>query len=103
MLLNENRWRAMRYGHDEGLIDLAKGKLGPFPNLLEEIIELVSEDAKALGCWKEVLHTRKIIQQGTSADRQLQIHEAAVANGATKKEALDEVVKFLIEETTRGV
>ena len=80
ILLNENRWRAMRYGHDEGLIDLAKGKLGPFPNLLEEIIELVSEDAKALGCWKEVLHTRKIIQQGTSADRQLQIHEAAVAN-----------------------
>jgi len=103
MLLNENRWRAMRYGHDEGLIDLAKGKLVPFPELLEEIIELVSEDAKALDCWKEIQHTRKIMKQGTSADRQLQVHEAAVADGATEKEALDEVVKFLIEETARGV
>ncbi len=43
------------------------------------------------------------MKQGTSADRQLRIHEAAVASGATEKEALDEVVKFLIEETAKGV
>ena len=71
--------------------------------MLEEIIELVSEDAKALGCWKEIQHTRKIMKQGTSADRQLQVHADAVADGATDKEALDKVVKFLIEETARGV
>jgi carboxylate-amine ligase len=103
MLLNENRWRAMRYGFDEGLIDLAKGKLVPFPDLLEEILELVSADAKALGCRKELLHLRKILKRGTSAHRQLAIYETATADGATTSEALDEVVKFLIEETAAGL
>lgn len=103
MLLNENRWRAMRYGFDEGLIDLAKGELVPFPDLLEEIIELVSEDAKALGCQKEILHLREILKRGTSAHRQVAIYETATAEGATTREALDEVVKFLIEETATGL
>ena len=41
MLLNENRWRAMRYSFDEGLIDLAKGTVVPFEDLLEEPDALV--------------------------------------------------------------
>jgi hypothetical protein len=45
MLLNENRWRAMRYGMDEGLLDLARGQLVPYAELLEEILELIHEDA----------------------------------------------------------
>ena len=35
LLLNENRWRAMRYSVDEGLIDLGKGHIMPFPQLME--------------------------------------------------------------------
>ncbi|MFQ5765212.1 MAG: carboxylate-amine ligase, partial [Rhodospirillales bacterium] len=50
MLVEENRWRAQRYGLDEGLVDFGKGKIVPCADLLDEIRELVREDAQALGC-----------------------------------------------------
>ncbi|UCG72078.1 MAG: carboxylate-amine ligase [Chromatiales bacterium] len=103
MLLNENRWRAMRYGMDEGLLDLAKGTIVPLPQLIDEIIDLIREDAEALGCVDEVLHAREILSRGTSAHRQLQAYERACQAGASEKEALREVVDFLIEETARGL
>src|SRR5699024_3559226 len=71
MLINENRWRAMRYSYDEGLLDLGRGHLVPFPELLEELLELTAEDAAALGCTKEVASLRDIIKRGTSAHRQV--------------------------------
>ncbi len=103
MLLNENRWRAMRYGMDEGLLDLAKGTIVPVPQLIEEIIGLIREDAEALGCLDEVLQARDILTRGTSAHSQLQVYERACQTGASEREALREVVEFLIEETARGV
>ena len=45
MLLLENRWRAMRYGIDEGLLDLARGEIVEFKQLLKEILQLIEEDA----------------------------------------------------------
>lgn len=103
MLLNENRWRAMRYGMDEGLLDLAKGSIVPVPELVEEIIELIAEDADALDCTAEVLGARRILSRGTSAHRQVAVFHKARQAGASEREALCEVVDFLIEETVRGV
>jgi carboxylate-amine ligase len=103
MLLNENRWRAMRYGKDEGLLDLAKGALVPVPELIEEILELIAEDAQALDCTAEVAHAREILIRGTSAHRQVQAYERARQAGASEQEALREVVDFLIEETAAGL
>jgi len=103
MLLNENRWRAMRYGKDEGLLDLAKGKLVPVPELIEEILELIAEDAQALDCAAQVAHARLILTRGTSAHRQAQAYERARQAGASEQEALREVVDFLIEETAAGL
>jgi carboxylate-amine ligase len=99
MLINENRWRALRYGFDEGLIDLVKGELVPFVDLLEEIIELIAEDARELGCEAEISHLRMIMQRGTSAHRQIEIMDKALAEGADEQESLIAVVKFLVEET----
>ena len=48
MLINENRWRAQRYGTDAGLADFGKGEIVPYADLLEEMIELVREDAELL-------------------------------------------------------
>ena len=48
MLISENRWRAQRYGLDGGLVDFGKGEIVPCVSLLEELIELVAEDAEAL-------------------------------------------------------
>jgi carboxylate-amine ligase len=103
MLLYENRWRAMRYGTDEGLLDLAKGKLVPFAELVEEILALTAEDAEALNCQSEVAHVREILKRGTSAHRQVAVYEQAKKQGADNKAALREVVAFLIGETARGV
>ena len=103
MLVNENRWRARRYSFDDGLIDLAKGQVVPFETLLDELIELVLDDAEHLGCAQEVLRTRDILGRGTSAHRQVAIYEQAKADGAAETEALQAVVDFLIEETARGL
>jgi len=100
MLVNENRWRAMRYSYDEGLIDLAKGAVVPFPELLDELLGMVAEDAQFLGCEDELENCRKILESGTSAHKQVEAYEAAKASGASEKDALNAVVDMLIKETT---
>ena len=50
MLIEENRWRAKRYGIDEGLVDFGKGEVVPCAHLLDELIELTREDASSLDC-----------------------------------------------------
>ena len=103
LLIAENRWRAMRYSYDEKLLDLAKGELVDFRQLLEELIALVRVDAEALGCLQEVEHGRKLIERGTSAHRQVAIYEAARGRGASEREALKAVVDWLIKETAAGL
>ncbi len=103
MLIRENRWRAMRYSYDEGLIDLAKGRVIPFAELLDEMIELVAEDAEALGCTDEVNSVRDILTRGTSAHRQIETYNAAKSGGADDRAALNAVVDMLIEDTAAGL
>ena len=103
LLVNENRWRAQRYGFVEGLVDFGKGRMVPYADLLEEIVELVAEDADAFGCQKEVASARNILTRGTSAHRQLAAYRTALAQGASPKEALQVVVDMLIEDTVKGL
>ena len=99
MLIDENRWRAQRYGIDEGLVDFGRGEIVPYADLLEEIIALTRDHAEALDCVKEVEHAREIMRRGTSAHRQLAIFNDACYDGADKHEALRQVVDYLIEQT----
>ena len=101
LLLGENRWRAMRYSYDSGLLDLGRRKIVPFAELLEELIELVREDAHALGCVAEIEGLREIMRRGTSAHRQIRVYEDALQAGAGEAEALAAVVDWLIAETAR--
>lgn len=103
MLISENRWRAQRYGFDQGMVDFGKGCVVPFPELLEELIQLVWEDAEFFGCEVEVLHAREILRRGTSAHRQVRVFEKALAAGASHEEALKAVVDRLIQETVKTV
>ena len=93
----------MRYSFDEGLIDLAQGQVRPFDELLDELCSLISEDAKALGCEKEIKGVHDILTRGTSAHRQLRDYELERASGATAEEALKSVVDTLIADTTEGL
>ena len=103
MLIHENRWRAMRYSFDEGLIDLAKGRVVPFEYLLEEILGLIAEDAEALNCVTEVGNARHILTRGTSAHRQLKTFEIEQAAGNSVEDSLRAVVDRLIEDTAHGL
>jgi len=101
LLLGENRWRAMRYSHDAGLLDLGQQRIVPYSELLEELIALVREDAEALGCVAEIDRLREILARGTSAHRQLAVYDEAIRGGAAEAEALRAVVDWLVEETAR--
>ena len=103
MLINENRWRAQRYGLDEGLVDFGKGEIVPCADLFEELIALTREDAEALGCVDELNHIREIVKGGTGAHRQLEAFAAAEAAGASRDEAFAVVVDMLIEETVKDL
>ena len=102
-LINENRWRAMRYGADRGLIDFGRREMVPYADLLEELLELVAEDAEALECTAELENARTIMKRGTSADRQLAVFAKATEAGMSEREALEAVVDWLIAETQKGV
>jgi carboxylate-amine ligase len=84
------------------LIDFGIEESVPFPKLMDELLELVDDVLDDLGSREEVSHLRKILEQGTSADRQLQVYQE---NGGdeNQQEALKSVVDHLVEETKRGV
>jgi len=103
MLIAENRWRAQRYGFEEGLVDYGKGEVIPYPDLLEELIELTRVDAVHFDCVNEVEHARKILRHGTSAHWQRATYLNALADGAEKPEALKAVVDMLADETRKGL
>ena len=64
---------------------------------------MVAPEAEALGCEAEVQHAREILDRGTSAQSQVRVHDDAIAGGATKEEALRQVVDWLVAETVRGL
>jgi carboxylate-amine ligase len=101
-LIEENRWRAQRYGVRDTLFDFGKGKLVPFAALIDELIDLIAEDAAVLGCEREVKHALNIATGGTSADRQVERFASLVAGGASVDDALIGVVDQLIAETVAG-
>ena len=102
-LVDQNRWRAMRYGYDEGLIDFAAAEVVPVTDLLAEILEQVRPDADELGCRAELERVLEIPVRGSSAHRQLAIYQAALGEGCEPNEALFRVVDWLVDETVHGL
>jgi len=103
MLINENRWRAQRYGIDEPMIDFGRGELVPYPELIAELLGMLSEDAEALGCVKELAHVQTILETGTSAHAQCAVFKTAKEAGADDEDALKSVVDWLIATTVEDL
>ncbi|MEM0943560.1 MAG: carboxylate-amine ligase [Pseudomonadota bacterium] len=100
ILINENRWRAQRYGAKGKLVDHGKAEMAPFVDLVEELTLLTAEEAVRLGSSTEIAAAVQIANEGTSADRQRDAFAAARAGGADHREALIAVVDHLIGEFT---
>ena len=97
-LVGENRWRAQRYGMAGGMIDFGRGEVVAFSALMEELRELLAEDAHALGCEDELARLDEIQASGNSADRQRSVYKAEVAAGGDNQAALRAVLASLVEE-----
>ena len=74
-LLNENKWRASRYGVDGNLIDFGKEEEVNTRTLIQELLDFLDPVLDQLGSRHRVEQVQQILEQGTGADRQLKIHE----------------------------
>jgi len=73
-LLNENKWRASRYGLDGHLIDFGKEEEVNTRVLIYELLDFVDDVVDHLGSRHRLSHVHKIIEQGTGADRQIAVY-----------------------------
>ncbi len=94
-LLDENRWRASRYGIDGKLIDFGKEAEVDTRSLLNELLEFVSTEVNELGSEKEMAHIERIMREGTGADRQLGVWE--------RTHDMKAVVDNIVTETYEGL
>ena len=95
-LIDENKWRAVRYGLDGNLIDFGKQRELPARELIRELIDwFIADVVDELGSRKDVEYAYKILEEGSSADRQIAVYERT---GDIKA-----VVDHLIAESREGV
>jgi glutamate---cysteine ligase / carboxylate-amine ligase len=94
-LINENKWRAARYGIDGKLIDFGKQIELPARDLIKELLEFVDDVVDELGSREEVEYVYKMLENGTGADRQLEVYN--------KTKDYKSVVDFMIGETAHGL
>ncbi len=99
LLIEENRWRAQRYGTEAGQIDFDNRAILPFADVVNNLLALVAEDAAALDCEQEVNHARTILARGTSAAQQMALYRQRRSEGKSRIEALRDVVGWLVETT----
>ena len=94
-LLDENRWRASRYGIDGKLIDFGREAEVETRSLLNELLEFVSTEVDELGSKREMAHIERIMREGTGADRQLAVFE--------RTNDMKAVVDQIVSETYEGL
>ncbi len=94
-LIDENRWRASRYGISGKLIDFGKQVEVDTPRLILELLEFVDRELDEFGSRREVDHVREILKNGTGADRQLEVW--------ARTRDIRSVVDYIVAETTAGL
>ncbi|HEV8185272.1 MAG TPA: carboxylate-amine ligase [Chthoniobacterales bacterium] len=94
-LIDENRWRASRYGLDGKLIDFGRECEVETRSLIHEIIEFVEKEVEELGSQRCIQHIGRIMGEGTGADRQLAVWEAT--------KSMPAVVDQIVQETYEGL
>jgi len=94
-LLDENRWRAIRYGLDGKLIDFGREREVETRSLINELLEFISTEVTDLGSQREMAHIERILREGTGADRQLEVFH--------RTNDMKAVVDQIVAETYQGL
>jgi carboxylate-amine ligase len=98
-LIDENRWRAKRFGLDAEFVSEDGSPPQPCRTAIGQLLDLVAEDAKALACESALARIPALMAQGTSAHAQLSIYRARLEQGETQSRALAQVVDWLVAAT----
>lgn len=93
-LINENKWRASRYGIDGKLIDFGKEMEVDCRSLIHEMLDFIDDVVDDLGSRHELEKINNILDSGTGADRQLQVFQ--------ETNDLKKVVEYIVDQTTKG-
>lgn len=94
-LIEENKWRAARYGIEGKLIDFGREAEVPMRELMLELMELIDDVVDDLGSRSAVEYIHTILNEGTSAERQLRVYQ--------QTGDLKDVVRHLVMETRGSV
>jgi carboxylate-amine ligase len=94
-LVNENKWRAGRYGIDGKLIDFGKEMEVNTRGLIHELLAFVDDVVDELGSRSEINRVFDILNNGTGADRQLAVYE--------QTNDLRAVVDYYMAQTLKGI
>ena len=94
-LIEENKWRAARYGIEGKLIDFGREAEVPMRELMLELMELIDDVVDELGSRSAVEYIHTILNEGTSAERQLRVYQ--------QTGDLKDVVRHLVMETRASV
>ena len=93
-LINENKWRAGRYGIDGKMIDFGKEEEVKTRMLIGELLEFIDDVVDELGSRDAINYVQTILDHGTGADRQLKVFE--------ETKDMKKVVDFILDETLKG-
>jgi carboxylate-amine ligase len=95
MLINENKWRASRYGIEGSMIDFGKEMEVNTRVLIYELLDFIDDVASPLGIKNTIGYVHKILEQGTGADRQLKVFE--------ETQSLPAVVDYIRSQFLNGL
>lgn len=94
-LINENKWRAARYGIDGKLIDFGKEMEVNARSLVLELLEFIDDVVDDLGCRDDLAYVHQILEHGTGADRQLAVYN--------RRNNMVDVVDYITTQTLQGI
>ncbi|MES2386946.1 MAG: carboxylate-amine ligase [Bacteroidota bacterium] len=95
VLINENKWRAGRYGIEGKLIDFGKQEEVNTHSLIHELLDFVDDVVDDLGSRHELEYINTMLKNGTGADRQIAVYN--------ETKDLKKVVDFIVAETYHGI
>lgn len=96
-LIEENKWRAMRYGLDGYVLDFVQDRRLTMRESIIELLDFVDDVLDDLGSRREINYLRRLLDnpQGTGADRQIEVYK--------RTRSVHAVTQYLIEQTAAGL
>ncbi len=96
-LIEENKWRATRYGLDAEVVDFAQSRRLTMRSAVHELLDFVDEGVDDLGTRPEMTYLRSLLDdpRGTGADRQMAAYE--------QTGSIADVVQLLRQQTVEGL